>query len=75
MPRGKKISPDIQWMIFRPYNLLNTEQLAIRLGLSTRSIEHFKSLFRAYGTIQNEDPAQENTDRRSLRGVDVEVRQ
>ena len=75
MPRSKKTPPDIQWMIFQPYNLLNTEQLAIRLGLSTCSIEHFKSLFHTYGTIQNDDPAQEHTDRRSFQGVDVEVRQ
>jgi len=73
MPHGKKIPPDMQRAILRLYNFLNTEQIAMCLGLSTRSVERVNSHFRAYGTIQDEDPAEECKVHRSLQDVDVEV--
>ena len=44
------------------------------MGLSARSVERIHSHFRAYGCIQDEDPAEECKVRRNLRDVDVEVR-
>ena len=57
----KKILPDTQWMILQLYNVLNTEQLAMCLVLSTCSVGHFNSHFHAYGTIQDENPAEEHS--------------
>ena len=74
MARGKKIPPDVQWAILRLYSFLNTEQIAMCMGLSARSVERIHSHFRAYGCIQDEDPAEERKVRRNLRDVDVEVR-
>ena len=73
MPRGKKISPDMQWAILRLNNFLNIEQIAMCLGLSTHSIERVNSHFCTHGTIQDEDPAEKRKIRRNLREVDVEV--
>ena len=66
MAHGKKIPPDMQWAILQLYSFLNTEQIAMCMGLSAHSVERIHSHFHAYGCIQDKDPAEEHKVCRNL---------
>jgi len=76
MRRGRKLSPEIQWAVIQLSRLLNNDQIAMSLDVSTSSIKRILSHFRAYGDIpyQDKNLAKENRrGNRHLRDVDVEV--
>ena len=75
MPRGEKISPELQWVILRLSKLLMTEQIAMCVGVSERSIRRIISHFREHGTIEAAQSVQEEHKFNGhLRDIDVEVR-
>ena len=74
MPRGAKISPEIQWVILRLAKFLKNDQIAMCVEVSERSIRRVISHFREHGTIEGGTSVQEEHKRnRHLRDVDVEV--
>jgi len=74
MPRGKKISSEMQWVILRLTKFLKNDQIAMCAGVSERAIRSVISHFREHGTIDGEMPVQEERKQnRHLRDVDVEV--
>ncbi|KAF9221319.1 hypothetical protein BS17DRAFT_810015 [Gyrodon lividus] len=62
MGQGQKISSEMQQTIIRLSWVLNIDQIAISLNLSTRSIRQVLSYFQIHGTIPNaeEQPAQDD---------------
>ena len=74
MPRGTKISSEMQWVILRLSKFLKIDQIAMCVEVSERSIRRVISHFREHGTIEGGTSAQEEHKRnRHLRDVDVEV--
>ena len=78
MGQGRKVPSELQWAVVRLSRLLNHDQIASSLELSTRSIRRIISHFNIHGTIQDptedKDPDESNPrSHRHLRDVDVEV--
>jgi hypothetical protein len=74
MPRGTKISSEMQWVILRLSKFLKNDQIAMCVGVSERSIRRVISYFWEHGTIEGGTSVQEEHKRnRHLRDVDVEV--
>jgi hypothetical protein len=73
MPQGQKVSSEIQWAVVRLSNFLNTEQIAMCLALSTRSVNRVNAHFRLHGSIKDDKPNELHGTHRHLRDVDVEV--
>jgi len=74
MPRGAKITPEMQWVILRLSKFLKHDQIAMCVEVSERSIRRVISHFREHGTIEGGPPVQEEHKRNwHLRDVDVEV--
>jgi len=75
MPRGHQTIPEIQWAVVRLSKLLDHEQIAMSVNISTRSVKRVLAHFHQYGTIPNpgEDVVRkERVGRRHLSDVDVE---
>ena len=74
MPRGAKISSEMQGVILRLSKLLKNDQIAICVGVSERAIRRTIAHFREHGTIEGSEPVpEESKGNRHLRDVDVEV--
>ena len=55
MQREQKISSEMQWVIVRLSRMLNKEDIATFLDLSTHFVQRVISHFQAHGTIPDED--------------------
>ena len=74
MPQGTKISSEIQWAILRLSKFLKSDQIAMCVEVSERSIRRVISHFRVHGTIEGDKSVQEERKQnRHLRDVDIEV--
>jgi hypothetical protein len=74
MPRGTKITSEMQWVILRLSKFLKNDQIAMCVEVSERSIRRVISHFREHGTVEGATSVQEENKRnRHLRDVDVEV--
>ena len=74
MPRGTKISSEMQWAILRLSKFLRSDQIAMCVEVSERSIRRVISHFRVHGTIEGDKSVQEDRKQnRHLRDVDIEV--
>ncbi|KIK16908.1 hypothetical protein PISMIDRAFT_112404 [Pisolithus microcarpus 441] len=75
MGQGQKISSEMQQAIVRLSRMLNNEQIAMCLDLSTCSVRRVLSHFHTYGTTSDtkEPPGEDECKgNRHLRDVDVE---
>lgn len=74
MPRGTKVSSEMQWAILRLSKFLRSDQIAMCVEVSERSIRRVISHFRAHGTVEGDKTVQEEHKKnRHLRDVDIEV--
>jgi hypothetical protein len=72
MPRGYKISADVQWIIVRLSSLLRKEDISIYTGISLRSVINILQYFNMHGTIEDRVP-EKKKGRKQLRDLDVEA--
>ncbi|KIK75594.1 hypothetical protein PAXRUDRAFT_78012, partial [Paxillus rubicundulus Ve08.2h10] len=72
MGQGQKVAPELQWAVIQLSRLLNHNQIATCLKLSTHSIRHIISRFNIHGLIldQTNDKDPDESNPRSY--VDVE---
>ena len=74
MPRGTKISLEMQCVILRLSKLLKKDQIALCVRLSEQAIRCVIAHFQEHGTVQESEPLQDGPKRnRHLQDVDVEV--
>ena len=74
MPRGTKISSEMQCVILRLSKFLKNDQIAMCVEVSERSIRRVISHFQEHGTIKGGPSVQEeHKGNRHLRDVNVEV--
>ena len=72
MPRGTKISSEMQWAILRLLKLLRSDQIAMCVEVLERSV--WRAHFQVHGTINGDKSVQEERKQnRHLRDVDIEV--
>jgi hypothetical protein len=75
MPRGTKISSEMQWVILQLSKFPKNDQIATCVGVSERAIRSVISHFREHGTVEGDVSIQEKVKQnRHLRDLDVEVR-
>jgi hypothetical protein len=74
MPKGCRISVEVQEIVVRMSSIFNKEDIAVYTGVSVRSIERILHHFKTHGMVKGRKQGEELVPRRRrLRDIDVEV--
>jgi hypothetical protein len=73
MPRGTKISTEVQWIIIRLSSLFKKDDISIFTGVSVRSVERILLYYKAHGTVHDLAESEQRGKKKHLRDLDIEV--
>ena len=73
MPRGTKISTEVQLIIIQLSSLFKKEDISIFTGVSVRSVERILLYHNVHGTVHASPESEQRGRRRHLRDLDIEV--
>jgi len=73
MPRGTKISTEVQWIIIQMSSSFKKDDISIFTGVSVQSVERILLYYKVHGTVHDLAGSEQRGKRRHMCDLDIEV--